>query len=99
SRAIVAGATDDKNLKVTTPAIDEAGAAVRRGKTSVAVLIPSGFGDAAGRAFFGSGAKPQLDFLYDPSRSVETAMVRGILTQHVMEAVSKEMFGGDQGRA
>ena len=25
-------------------------------------------------------------------------MVRGILTQHVMEAVSKEMFGGDQGR-
>ena len=26
-------------------------------------------------------------------------MVRGILTQHVMEAVSKEMFGGAQGRA
>ena len=25
-------------------------------------------------------------------------MVRGILTQHVMEAVSKEMFGGEQGR-
>ncbi len=25
-------------------------------------------------------------------------MVRGVLTQHVMEAVSREMFGGDQGR-
>ena len=25
-------------------------------------------------------------------------MVRGVLTQHVMEAVSQEMFGGDQGR-
>ena len=25
-------------------------------------------------------------------------MVRGILTQHVMEAVSREMFGGAQGR-
>ena len=25
-------------------------------------------------------------------------MVRGILTQHVMEAVSREMFGGEQGR-
>ena len=25
-------------------------------------------------------------------------MVRGILTQHVMESVSKEMFGGEQGR-
>ena len=37
--------------------------------------------------------------LYDPSHAVEVAMVRGILTQHVMEAVSKEMFGGEQGRA
>ena len=25
-------------------------------------------------------------------------MVRGVMTQHVMEAVSQEMFGGDQGR-
>ena len=25
-------------------------------------------------------------------------MVRGILTQHVMEAVSQEMFGGEQGK-
>ena len=25
-------------------------------------------------------------------------MVRGVLTQHVMEAVSREMFGGDQGK-
>jgi hypothetical protein len=25
-------------------------------------------------------------------------MVRGIMTQHVMEAVSREMFGGAQGR-
>jgi ABC-2 type transport system permease protein len=99
SRAIVAGATGDKNFAVSTPSIEEARAAVRRGKTSVAVLIPKGFGDAAGRAFFRDGDKPQLDLMYDPSRSVETAMVRGVLTQHVMEAVSREMFGGEQGRA
>ena len=36
--------------------------------------------------------------LFDPSRSVEVAMMRGILTEHVMQAVSKEMFGGEQGR-
>src|SRR5213075_286042 len=35
---------------------------------------------------------------YDPSRNTELAMVRGIMTQHVMEAVSKEMFGGAQGK-
>jgi len=99
SKAIVAGAASDKNLKVTTPGIDEARDAVRRGGISVAVIIPNGFGDAAGKAFFGNREKPPLDVLFDPSRNVEVAMVRGILTEHVMQAVSKEMFGGEQGRA
>jgi len=99
SRGIIAGAEADKNLKVTQPTIEDAGASVKSGKISVAVLLPKGFGDAAGRAFFGNGQKPQLDLLYDPSHSVEVAMVRGILTEHVMQAVSKEMFGGSQGRA
>jgi ABC-2 type transport system permease protein len=98
SKAIVAAAEGDKNFKLTRP--DEAGArdAVKRGRTSVAVIIPPGFGDAAGNAFFGAGGKPSLDVVYDPSRTIEVAMVRGILTQHVMEAVSGEVFGGEQGK-
>ena len=99
SKAILSGAQGDRNLKVATPPEDEARTLVRTGKTSVAVVIPKGFGDAAGTAFFGDGEKPALGFLYDPSRNVELAMVRGVLTQHVMEAVSREMFGGAQGRA
>ena len=98
SKAILAGANTDRNLKVATPSEDEARSLVKNGKTTVAVIIPKGFGDAAGTAFFGTGDKPALGFLYDPSRSMELAMVRGVLTQHVMEAVSQEMFGGDQGR-
>ena len=98
SKSIVAGAAADKNLKVTTTSVSEARDAVRRGKTSVAVVIPKGFGDAAGLAFFGDGEKPELSFLYDPSHTMELAMIRGLLTQHVMEAVSKEMFGGASGR-
>ena len=98
SKAVLAGAETDKNLAVATPTEDEARDLVKRGNTAVAVIIPKGFGDAAGKAFFGNGDKPSLDLLHDPSRSTELAMVRGILTQHVMEAVSKEMFGGDQGR-
>ena len=98
SKAVLAGAATDVNLKVTTPTEDQARDLVKRGKTAVAVIIPKGFGDGAGKAFFGDGEKPSLNLLHDPSKSTELAMVRGILTQHVMEAVSKEMFGGDQGK-
>jgi len=98
SKSIVAGAQADKSLKVTMPTEAEGRDAVKRGRTSVAIIIPGGFGDAAGKAFFGDGEKPALGVLFDPSHSVEVAMVRGILTQHVMEAVSTEMFGGEQGR-
>ena len=98
SAAIGRGLAGDKSLTVEGGTLDEAREAVRKGKTTVAIVVPSGFGDAAGQAFFAGGAKPQLDLLYDPSHATELAMVRGILTQHVMQAVSAEMFGGDQGR-
>src|SRR5207244_12313686 len=52
SKGILAGAQGDRNLKVTTPTVDAARDAVKRGKTSVAVVIPKNFGDAAGKAFF-----------------------------------------------
>jgi ABC-2 type transport system permease protein len=92
SKGILAGVAADKNLAVRSLPLDEARASVRRGNDTVAVVIPPGFGDAAGKAFFRGTGKPQLDFLYDPSHSMELAMVRGVMTQHVMEAVSKEMF-------
>jgi ABC-2 type transport system permease protein len=98
SRAIVASAEADTSLKVAKPAEDAARDSVRKGNTAVAVIIPKGFGDASGRAFFGGGEKPVLTMLHDPSKSMELAMVRGVLTQHVMEAVSREMFSGEQGR-
>jgi ABC-2 type transport system permease protein len=98
SRAIVAGAQADPNLNVSVTDEATARASVREGDTPVAVIVPTGFGTAAGSAFFSAGARPPLDLLFDPSRTTELAMVRGILTQHVMEAVSREMFGGPQGQ-
>jgi ABC-2 type transport system permease protein len=98
SKGIAIGAQGDRTLAVTTPARDDARRSVRAGKTTVAVVIPKGFGDAAGQAFFSGADKPRLTMWYDPSRSAELAMVRGIMTQHVMEAVSREMFGGQSGR-
>jgi len=98
TRAIVAGAESDKNLKVERPTEAEARERVRAGKTAVAVVIPKGFGEASGQAFFGNAEKPTLTLLHDPSKTTELAMVRGVMTQHIMEAVSREMFSGDQGR-
>lgn len=101
SKAVVAGARADRNLAVVLTTEEEARSRVRRGATSVAAIIPPNFGDQAGRAFFtrANGAtKPRLDLLYDPSRVIEVGMVRGILTEHIMQAVSREMFSGESGR-
>ena len=99
SREIAAALTADKNLAVAPAALEQAREAVRKGKTTVAFVIPKDFGAEAGRAFFDSTAKkPEIGVLYDPSHGAEMGMVEGILTGHVMEAVSKEMFGGQMGR-
>jgi ABC-2 type transport system permease protein len=98
SKEIVAGLEGDRNFTVTAAAIAQARDDVRRGRTRAAIVIPKDFGDAAGMAFFSRREKPALDIVFDPSRATEVAMVRGILTQHVMQAVSKEMFGGPRGR-
>jgi ABC-2 type transport system permease protein len=99
SRGIVAAASGDKYVSVTTPSSDEARAAVKKGTITVAVTIPAGFGDAAGKAFFAGRDKPSLIMWYDPSHGAELGLVRGILTEHVMQSVSAELFTGEQGRA
>jgi ABC-2 type transport system permease protein len=99
SKGILAAMMADRSVAATTPSLEEGRAAVQRGDVAVAVIVPPGFGDAAGRAFLTQGSRPQVELLFDPSRSGELAMVRGMLTGHVMEAVGAEVFSGPQGRA
>ena len=99
SRAIVTRLSSEKSLAVKPASADEARAAVRKGSASVAVVIPQGFGQDAGRAFFSSSQKPEIAVLYDPSHAAERSMVQGILSGDVMQVVSQEMFGGSRGRA
>jgi ABC-2 type transport system permease protein len=99
SRAIVQSAAEDSSLELVKVPEDTARFLVQKGKLPVAVIVPKGFGKAAGDALFGAGPKPDLQVLYDPSRAMELAMVRGLMTQHVMQAVTKEMFGGPEGRS
>jgi ABC-2 type transport system permease protein len=98
TKAIASAVQADKTLQVTMPTAEAARESVKRGDVTVAVIIPAGFGQASGLAFFGGGAKPEVSILYDPSHRAEMGLVRGLMTQHVMEAVSREMFGGGSGR-
>ncbi|WP_426168734.1 ABC transporter permease [Pseudoduganella sp. R-34] len=84
----------DANLTVKEMSLQEAQEKVRSGKLMVAVVIPAGFGDAAGQSLFQSGSKPELPVYYDPSQSTVLAMVKGLLTQHVMQGVTGEVMGG-----
>ncbi|HEX8604022.1 MAG TPA: ABC transporter permease [Pseudoduganella sp.] len=95
---IAAGLKSEPTLRVQTLTLDEARARVAAGKVNVAVVIPAGFGDAAGSALFGAGEKPALPLFYDPSQATVLAMVKGLLTKEVMQHVSAEMFNGKTGR-
>ena len=98
SADIAAGLTRDPSLAVARMTVDEARAAVGSGKRKAAIVIPAGFGAAAGDALFGGAAKPEIGLLYDPSQPAVLSMVKGMLTQQVMQVVSSEMFGGAGGR-
>jgi ABC-2 type transport system permease protein len=95
---IAAGLKAEPSLRVQELTLEEARARVAAGKVNVAVVIPAGFGDAAGGALFGAGEKPALPLFYDPSQATVLAMVKGLLTKEVMQHVSAEMFNGETGR-
>ena len=93
AKQLLAAMQQDATLLVSLSALEPAREAVRKGKAPVAVVIPAGFGDQAAQALFGSGPKPEITVLFDPSHQTEASMVRGILTGQVMQTVTKESFG------
>jgi ABC-2 type transport system permease protein len=95
---IAAGLKSDPNLHVTPMDLAQAREAVRKGSQAVAIVLPAGFAEAAGTAMFSNQTKPAIPLLYDPSQPAVLAMVKGMLTQQVMQVVSAEMFGGPLGK-
>ena len=95
TRKLVDAMAKDPMIEVTPRTYEDAETSVRGGKTTVAAVLPKGFADAAGRAFFRGEGKPEIQLLYDPSHGAEMGMVRGIFTQHAMEVVSNEAFSGE----
>lgn len=99
SKSIVAKLTADKTLTVAPKQLDEARELVRKGKAPIAIVIPPNFGQLATKAMFTGSERPKIRVYVDPSHQMESAMIEGMLTGSVMEAVSKEAFSGDLGKA
>lgn len=98
SRSLVTQLGGDKNLDVKPSTLDAARDAVRKGKAAAAIIIPKDFGANAGHALFTGDDKPEVGLLYDPSHNMELGMVKGILSGAVMQAVSQQMFSGQNAR-
>lgn len=92
SQAVVAGLKTEPMLAITPMAREAAREQVQKGKLSVAVVIPQGFGEAAPLALFGAGPRPQIALLHDPAQATALAMVRGLLAQQVMQQASRQMM-------
>lgn len=98
TRSIVEAMRKDETFELQ--AMDEAAALdlVRQGKVRAAAVFPKGFGAEAPKALFRPGAKkPEVVVRYDPSQAMTLALVKGLLTEHVMRAVSRAAFSPDAG--
>lgn len=99
SKEIIAKLAAEKTVAVEQKSLEEARELVRKGKAPVAVVIPPEFGKLATQALFSNKERPKLLFYIDPSHQVESSMIKGMLTGSVMQAVSKEAFSGELGKA
>jgi ABC-2 type transport system permease protein len=99
SRAIGADLGKESLLSVQVLPRSQAEERVRAGKVQVAAIMPAGFGNAATRALFSGQTRPQVELLIDPSQSMSSRVVTGLLAQYGMQEITREAFSGAAGQA
>ena len=93
SAGIVGAIKADTAVAVDEMAEPAAIEAVRKGKVRAAAVIPAGFGAAASRALLLPGAaRPEVVIHYDPSQAIAVSIVKGVLAEQVMKAVTRAAF-------
>ena len=97
SASVIAGLRADTALAVTEASVTDAAAQVKAGKQRVAITLPAGFGENAGRALMGGGARPEIGLVTDPSQGMALPLVRGLLAQHVVQAIGASLPGAAAG--
>jgi ABC-2 type transport system permease protein len=98
SQKVVAALQAESMLKVENTTETIARERVRKGEVGVAVVLPAGLEKAGSSGFFGppsTDPKPVVSLLFDPVKNVEVEMVRGLLTQHVLQTTAQNAFAAD----
>ena len=96
SQEFVARLEQSKEFAAVRAGREEAIKSVRQGKVTAAVLLPHGFGEAAGRVFYGE--PPKVQVWIDPSRKAESAMLQGLLFKQAAEGVQRLLSNGSASR-
>ncbi|HEX3911970.1 MAG TPA: ABC transporter permease [Steroidobacteraceae bacterium] len=95
TRAVLESLSQDASLDIQVLPEGQAKELVRSGKLRAAIVFPKGFEPAATGALLGIGRMPDVKLLYDPSQSMIRPMVAGLLSQHVMQRLSRPNFIGN----
>ena len=95
TKAVLESLNQDAALDIQELPEDRALQLVRSGKLRAAIVFPADFEAAATGALVGAGGPmPDVKLLYDPSQSMIRPMVAGLLSQHVMQRLSRPAFIG-----
>jgi ABC-2 type transport system permease protein len=95
TKAVTESLSRDASLEIQELSEDQAQQLVRSGKLRAAIVFPKEFESAATGALLGVGNMPDVKLLYDPSQSMIRPMIAGLLSQHVMQRLSRPNFVGD----
>jgi len=94
TKAVLESLNQDASLEIQELPEDQALQLVRSGKLRAAIVFPADFEAETTGALVGTGAMPDVKLLYDPSQSLVRPMVAGLLSQHVMQRLSRPNFIG-----
>ncbi|MEI7575959.1 MAG: ABC transporter permease [Armatimonadota bacterium] len=83
-----------ESLTIKEVSEQEAKDQVKAGKAPLAVIIPSGFVAGAANAFGNSTAeKPELKFIADPTKNLESGIAKGELMGGIMGVIVENKYG------
>ncbi len=95
TKAVLESLNQDAALDIQLLPEHQAEQLVRSGKLRAAIVFPAQFEALATGSLLGVGQMPDVRLLYDPSQSMIRPMVAGLLTQHVMQRLSRPAFVGN----